>query len=166
MNIRRIAAEDAEAMWNLRLEALEQDPLSFSESVHEFRNKTVDAYREQLCTREDNYVVGAFDNIQLVAMAGFYREQPAKRRHKGRIWGVYVSPPHRGKGVGRIMMTSLLESIRALPGVECVLLTVTAQGQQARHLYKSLGFRPFGVEPRALQVNGCYVDEEFMIFEF
>jgi ribosomal protein S18 acetylase RimI-like enzyme len=165
VNIRRVLANDAEALWNLRLEALEKDPLSFSESVHEFRHKTVDTYREQFCTQEDNYVVGAFDNDRLVAMAGFYREQHAKRRHKGRIWGVYVSPLHRGQGVGRMVMSKLLESARALPGLECVLLTVTAEGQQARSLYKSLGFRMFGIEPRALQVNGCYLDEEFMILE-
>jgi ribosomal protein S18 acetylase RimI-like enzyme len=165
LDVRRVAAQEAEALWKLRHEALEREPLSFSESVDEFRRMTVDEYREQLCTREDNYVVGAFDGVDLVAMAGFYRESREKRCHKGHIWGVYVSAEHRGKGVARTVLTKLLDSARALPGLERVLLTVTAPYQQARQLYMSLGFRSFGVEPKALRVNGRYIDEEYMILD-
>jgi ribosomal protein S18 acetylase RimI-like enzyme len=165
LDVRRVSADEAEALWKLRHEALEREPFSFSESVDEFRGKTVEEYREQLCTREDNYVVGAFDGINLVAMAGFYRELREKRCHKGHIWGVYVSKEHRGKGVARMVLMKLLDNARALPGLERVLLTVTSPQQQARHLYLSLGFRSFGVEPKALQVNGCYVDEEYMILD-
>lgn len=152
-------------MWNLRHEALEREPLSFSESLSEFRPKTVDEYWAQVCAREDNYVVGAFSGADLVAMAGFYREQREKRSHKGHIWGVYVSEQHRGQGVGRMVLTKLLETVRTLPGLAWVLLTVTAPQEQARRLYLSLGFRPFGTEPRALKVNGLYVDEDYMILE-
>ena len=165
LDVRRVAPDEAAALWKLRHEALEQEPLSFSESVEEFRAKTVDEYREQLCTREDNYVVGAFDGVKLVAMAGFYRELREKRCHKGHIWGVYVLAEHRGKGVARMVLKKLLDNARALPGLERVLLTVTAPQQQARRLYMSLGFRSFGIEPRALRVTGSYVDEEYMILD-
>jgi ribosomal protein S18 acetylase RimI-like enzyme len=163
LDIRKLRKNDAEALWNLRHEALEREPLSFSESLNEFRPKTVEEYWEQVCTRDDNYVVGAFDGAKLVAMAGFYREQREKRSHKGHIWGVYVSAEHRGQGVGRIVVAKLIEAARELPGLGCILLTVTAPQQQARSLYMTIGFRSFGVEPKALQVNGQYVDEEYMI---
>jgi len=35
----------------------------------------------------------------------------------------------------------------------------------ARSLYRSLGFRSFGIEPRALKVDGSYVDQEHMVLE-
>lgn len=79
-DIRKLRKEDAQALWKLRHEALEREPLSFSESLSEFRPKTVDEYWAQVCAREDNYVVGAFSGADLVAMAGFYREHGACQR--------------------------------------------------------------------------------------
>ena len=162
LDIRQLRKEDAQALWNLRHEALEREPLSFSESLNEFRPKTVEEYWEQVCTG-DSYVVGAFSGADLVAMAGFYREQREKRSHKGHIWGVYVSEHHRSQGVGRMVLTQLIEMARGLSGLGCIHLTVTAPQQQARHLYMTLGFRSFGLEPNALHVHGRYVDEEYMI---
>ena len=43
------------------------------------------------------------------------------------------------------------------------MLTVSAEQVAARRLYESLGFQAFGREPRALLVNGLYVDEDYMI---
>jgi len=163
LEVRKLRREDAQALWNLRHEALEREPLSFSESLSEFRLKSVGDYCEQVCAREDNYVIGAFSGVNLVAMAGFYREQREKRSHKGHIWGVYVSEVHRGQGVARMVLTKLIEMARALPGLGCIHLTVTAPQQHARHLYMTLGFRSFGLEPNALLVHGRYVDEEYMI---
>lgn len=165
MNIRKLRKEEAEALWKLRHEALEREPLSFSESLNEFRPKPVEEFWEQVCTRKDDFVMGAFDGTDLIAMAGFYREQREKRSHRGHIWGVYVSREHRGKGVGRMVLIELIESARVLQGLGSIVLTVTAPQEQARHLYMTLGFRSFGVEPKALQALGRYVDEEYMILE-
>jgi ribosomal protein S18 acetylase RimI-like enzyme len=33
----------------------------------------------------------------------------------------------------------------------------------AVNLYRSLGFKPFGREPRALRVEGKFIDEEYMV---
>ena len=44
LDIRQLRKEDAQALWNLRHEALEREPLSFSESLSEFRPKTVEEY--------------------------------------------------------------------------------------------------------------------------
>jgi hypothetical protein len=35
----------------------------------------------------------------------------------------------------------------------------------ARQLYRTLGFRVFGVEPRGLGIGGEFVDEEHMILD-
>ena len=53
-------------------------------------------------------MVGAFYDSRLIGMAGFYREKGLKSRHKGRVWGVYVTPEARGGGIGRKMMQALL----------------------------------------------------------
>src|SRR5262249_59848633 len=94
---------------------------------------------------------------------GFYREKGPKSRHKGRVWGVYVTPEARRAGIGRKMMQALLDRISAIDDMEQVLLSVAATQIPAIRLYRSLGFESFGTEPRALRIGDRYIDEEHMV---
>jgi ribosomal protein S18 acetylase RimI-like enzyme len=105
---------------------------------------------------ENSFVVGAFDGKQLVGIAGFYREKGLKTRHKGRVWGVYVTPGERGKGVGRGILQMLLERA-ALIGAEQIGLSVTTTQTAAIALYRSLGFESWGCEPKALKIGDRYM---------
>jgi RimJ/RimL family protein N-acetyltransferase len=166
MEIRRLTESDAEAMWNLRRNALEGSPGSFGESVEEHQRTSVADFAERLRSGgSESFVFGAFENSTLIGMAGFYRERHAKRRHKGHVWGVFVYPEYRGHGVAKAMMSSLIAAARPLPGLVSISLSVTSAEEPARRLYLSLGFRPFGLEPRALQVDGTYLDELHMTLD-
>jgi ribosomal protein S18 acetylase RimI-like enzyme len=164
VEIRVLTERDAAVYWQLRLEALERQSQSFGESAEEHRQTTVLAAAERLRANPDgNFVLGAFRAGELVGMAGFFRYQPAKARHKGRIWGVYVRECCRGQGVGRALLVALLERIRACPGVEQVSLTVVSRQEAAKALYLSLGFETYGLERRGLKVGDRYLDNEHMV---
>jgi len=166
MKIRRLIEDDAEPLWRLRFNALQTEPATFGESLDELLESTPETFAERLRSGGDeNFILGAFDEDALIGMAGFYREQVAKKRHKGWVWGVFVSPTHRGQGIGRALLVSILESAQALTELDSVFLTVATTQVPARSLYRSLGFRSFGIEPRALKVNGNYVDQEHMVLE-
>jgi len=162
--IRLLTKDDAATYWHVRLEALEREPKSFSESVEEHRDTTVELAAERLAANpRDNFIFGAFHEGQLVGMAGFYRYTLAKARHKGRIWGVYVRSSCRGKGIGRALLQALLERIRACPGVEQVSLTVVSGQEAAKALYRSLGFEAYGVERHGLKIGDRYFDDEHFV---
>jgi ribosomal protein S18 acetylase RimI-like enzyme len=165
MQIRRLTKTDAEIFWKFRLLALESEPTAFGESAAEHKKQTVKSFAQRLDPGDESFVLGAFEGQDLVGMAGFYREAREKQRHTGHIWGVFISPPHRSQKIGRSLILGIIEQSRSLPGLKKIRLTVSAAQANARKLYAGLGFRTYGVEPRALRVGDEYFDEDLMFLD-
>jgi ribosomal protein S18 acetylase RimI-like enzyme len=167
VNIRKLTEKDAQAFWRLRLQALETDPASFAESTEELKRTTVEDYTSRLRSGgAENFVAGAFDGKELVGITGFYRDALLKRRHIGHIWGVFVAPSARGKGVGQALLAEVIQSAKALSGLRSVRLMVAVPQEAARRLYERVGFRVFGTEPSSLLIGERFVDEYLMTLEF
>jgi ribosomal protein S18 acetylase RimI-like enzyme len=163
MEIRLLSSEDAAEWKRLRIQALEFDPGAFSASLEEYRALSLEEVKRRLWADRDALVVGAFENDCLVGSAGFFREKGPKSRHKGRIWGVYVAREFRGQGIGRKILGEVLKRAVHVEGLTQVLLSVAVTQSAATRLYRSLGFECWGREPRALGVEGQWIDEEYMI---
>jgi ribosomal protein S18 acetylase RimI-like enzyme len=164
MEIRPLDKHDAAAYWNLRLESLQKEPFAFGKAVEEHQAMKVDVFADRFrSTSDDNFTLGAFEGDTLIGMATFIREKGIKDRHKGRIYGVYVTASQRGKGLASALMAALLKKAQANSGLEQILLAVATGQTAAIQLYRKFGFEVFGTEPRALKLGSEYIDEIHMV---
>jgi len=162
VSIRRLGPEDAEAFRALRLRALQVSPEAFAASHEEDALLSVEVMRGWL-EGDSLRVVGAFEDAQLVGILGLKREHRAKLAHKAVVWGMFVAPEVRSRGVGRRLLSALIEEARTMDGVRSLLLAVAVGNGPAHALYRSAGFRTYGVEPHALKLGERFVDEELMV---
>ena len=164
ITIRRLEEGDADAWWHLRLRSLEKEPTAFGKSPEEHLETPMDVYQERFRNLSDeNFTLGAYHGEELIGMMTFIRNTTAKERHKGGIYGVYIDPAYRGEGVGKRLLSGIIEVVRRDPSIEQIGLVVAASQEPARRLYRSAGFVTWGVEPWALKVDGAYRDDEHMI---
>jgi ribosomal protein S18 acetylase RimI-like enzyme len=164
MEIRSLAASDAQEWWRLRLESLENEPFAFGKAAEEHRALPLETVELRFQdTAGGNFTLGAFEGRKLIGMMTFVRDMGMKDRHKGHIYGVYVTSADRGKGVGRALLDTLLARATRDPSLEQILLAVGTVQTAARQLYRSRGFVSFGIEPNALKVGSTYIDEDHMI---
>ena len=165
MEVRILTEADGEAFWNIRLRALRDDPESFGSSYEEILERGIAGATQSLRKRDtspDDATFGAFEGGTLVGIAGFRREEEVKKRHKGVIWGMYVPREMRGKGIGKALLQAAIAHAKTLPQLEQINLSVVLTSREARQLFISLGFEPYGLERHALKLHDRYFDHELM----
>ncbi len=160
--IRRIKAMDAGIYRELRLEGLKNNPEAFGASFNDEAGKSLFWFEELL---EKNNVLGGFtDDGTLVGVLGIRVSEAAKLKHKGMLWGMYIKPEVRGTGLAKLLAERVIKHAKSV--VEEVLLTVVASNVAAVKLYERLGFKEYGLEPKALKIGTEYHDELLMRLPF
>lgn len=162
--VRRLTVDDVEPYVALRKAMLEEAPTAFLADVASDIGCNPERMRENIESGDDNAVYGAFGDV-LVGVVGIGRfTRHIKARHRADLWGMYVDPAHRGKGIGRLLVEAAVGHARErMPGALQVHLGVVETQMPAKRLYEACGFQAWGREPNAVQVDGVLYDETHMV---
>jgi len=79
---------------------------------------------------------------------------------------MYVAPDSAGRGIGRALLQAAIKEARKLERLEQINLTVVANNERAKNLYRSEGFISFSLEKQAIKIGADYFDEETMALSF
>jgi ribosomal protein S18 acetylase RimI-like enzyme len=162
MAVRILTRSDAAPFRALRLRALQEHPDAFTSSYEEDVGKPLSATEKRIAD-DGNVFWGAFVDDGIRGMVGLLPEVRAKNRHKGDIVAMYVAPEYGRRGLGVALLQAAVDYARLELKLEQLVLSVTRTNEAATQLYRSAGFRTFGIEPRAIKVAGVYHDKERMI---
>ncbi len=162
ITIRLLDARDAQRFTQLRLQAIETSPTAIWPTWQEEQSRSTEQTVARIQSTSIQAVFGAFLGDLLVGLTGVRRESLSQVAHKATIWGVFVDPAQRGKGIAQALLAAATEHASREWGVIQLLLCVNAQNTAAKKLYSAAGFVGFGVEPRAMKVEGHFYDEEHM----
>ena len=170
MQVRELVAGDAAGYAQLRLRMLREFSEAFTSSYEEDSVKPLSWAQERIEPGKDtphDFVLGAFaDGGALIGSVGLSVEARLKQRHKALLFGMYVAPEQMSRGVGRALLDACLVRARSIPALEQINLTVTATNVRAVQMYEAAGFRTFGVEARALKIDGVYYPKAHMVLYF
>ena len=124
---------------------------------------TVEQEREFLAKAADNpdqlFLVAVLEG-RIVGSANILRRAPLTARHAATV-GLSVDAAWRRRGIGRALMTTLLEWARK-QGLRRVELGVFTRNTVAMGLYLQMGFVVEGLHRRAYLKQGVWVDEYTM----
>jgi GNAT superfamily N-acetyltransferase len=163
IQIRPLRPSDAQAYRALRLEALRTSPEAFGSSYEEEAPLALETIRARIPSTDPNAIFGAFAGTDLVGMAGFAVYERMKARHKGVMWGVFVKPEWRKQRVGKALVQHVID--HASRHVIMLEAAVGLANANARRTYHGLGFRPYGIERKAIRVGDVFHDEELLYLD-
>lgn len=163
--IRPLTESDLCSYRALRLQALRECPAAFGASPASEQALSDAQILDRFAGAAGQIMWGSFDDSdRLCATLGLYRDLGEKTAHKGHLFAMYVAEQARAQGLARRLLETAIEHGQSL-NLRQLMLGCNASNAGALRLYEQAGFRPYGLEPAALHVDGRFFDEVLMVLE-
>jgi len=91
-------------------------------------------------------------NEEIIGFLDFHNGHRQRIQHQG-SFGMSVKKEYRNQGVGKALLTVLLDWAREHPLIEKVCLEVFAENKNAIQLYKNMGFVEEGRKRKAIKID-------------
>ncbi len=142
MEIRRLLTDDGERLRDIRLRALRDAPYAFSSSYEREAAYGPELWASGVAQSDgaqDGAVFVAVEDGRCLGMAGGFF--PDERRDAATLWGMWVYPSARGRGLGRRLVEAVIAWARDRGVARVELAVADAEpSRPAAALYRELGF--------------------------
>jgi ribosomal protein S18 acetylase RimI-like enzyme len=145
----------------IRLEALRSEPAAYSSSYEETLARPDEHWRQRLANDQSVHLLARAEN-RPIGMVGGYLGSDEGDDSVAVVFGMYVASEHRGRGIGGLLLTSLIDRLSAFPQITTIRLGVTETQDPARRLYESVGFQVVGKTEEGIVVDDRWYDELIM----
>jgi RimJ/RimL family protein N-acetyltransferase len=132
IQIRRLGIADADRFKAMRVDAAPESPASVKPSSEEEFEKSIDDFEKKLSWDSYNFILGAFDGDQLVGIAGLRRDRGKKIHHTAILWGIYVIPHYRARGMAKSLVKAILDIAAGIAEITQIKLSVHTRNAPAR----------------------------------
>ena len=157
VHIRRVRQDDWPALRALRLKALAHDPLAFGSTLARESKFPDEQWKERVANAASSNAGATFvadsGASGLIGMAGI-----AFFGGEWHVWGMWVGPEHRRKGLGGRLLDAGLRWWRTVAPGQPIRLDVNPRQGDAVRLYESRGFRRTGVSSPLGHTEGETID--------
>jgi RimJ/RimL family protein N-acetyltransferase len=123
----------------VRLKALETDPKFFGESFDDARAKPDENYQTHLLSA-DGAVFGVFRHGDVIGMTGVVLDKEDAKGETAKLWGSWLEPKWRGKGLARKMYETRLNWAKAHPKVKRVTVSHRKSNAVSKRANQRWGF--------------------------
>jgi putative acetyltransferase len=109
----------------------------------------------------NDHLLVAEEEGAVVGIAGLHVSPRARERHTAGF-GIYVHAAHQRKGIGKSLMSAILDIADNWLKLKRVELSVFTDNEPAIALYKKMGFVVEGTKKYSAVRNGVHIDEYLM----
>ena len=137
----------------LRLGALKTDSQAFLSTYEKEAEHPDEKWQQRLKSANEeitSWMYFAQSDGKLVGMIGCFRDENDLKNHSAQIWGMYVTPAQRGKGIAKSLMSTLLKKLSANKDITKLKLEVNTDQKSAVKLYEHFGFKATETTPLVL----------------
>ncbi len=157
VHIVKLGPRDWRELKAIRLDALAREPAAFAASYAEAAARTDEDWQQRLASRQSVHVMARMAETP-IGMVGAYFGADGDES-VAVVFGMYVNAKYRGRGVGRLLLRSLIAHVLARPEIVTIRLWVNEAQAPARRLYASFGFRVVGNTEGSMQDEDRSHDE-------
>jgi RimJ/RimL family protein N-acetyltransferase len=138
-SVRKLNSEDWRVFSEIRLLALKSDPKVFGSTFDREAKFTEDEWRDSL-DNPDSAVFVVFDEEGPVGTTGVALDRNDPSRKTALLWGSWLRPDARRKGLSRLLYEARIGWARSRPGVERIIVSHRESNVASKFANQKFGF--------------------------
>lgn len=127
------------------------EPVSLKEEKQYFKELSKKIRQKKLVK------IGVFSGKKYLGSCDI--EKGGKRQGHIGLFGIVLSKECRGQGIGFKLAQNVIQKAKQKMGIKQVILGCFANNPVGINFYQKLGFKQYGVHPKAVLYKGEFIDE-------